>query len=128
MSIIGIVPTIDKVAKGISSVSRCPCQQAREKRAHTSLGDDVEMTSTMWSTISDETTKEQNCDDGMEGRIRGDTSGINLNLLSRYSYWIKISKAVSCGPVRLLCGHARFAKIGDFGVSAEQSRGPASDT
>jgi hypothetical protein len=39
----------------------------------------------------------------------------------------KISNSWSCGPVRLVCGYARFAKIGDFRVPAEESHGPASD-
>ena len=60
--------------------------------------------------------------------FESDTSNMHSILFSKYSYWIRISNSWSCGPTRLSCGYARFAKISHFHVPAEESRGPASDT
>ena len=56
------------------------------------------------------------------------TSKMLSNLFSKYSYWIRILMWGSRGPVRLICGYARFAKISHFRAPAAESRGPASDT
>jgi len=45
-------------------------------------------------------------------------------LFSKYSYWIKILMWRSRGPVRLICGYARFAKISHFRAPGAESRGP----
>ncbi len=49
-------------------------------------------------------------------------------LFSKYSYWIRILMWRSRGPVRLICGYARFAKVSHFRAPTAESRGPASDT
>ena len=77
----------------------------------------------MWSTLRNEGTKEHFWREFEKWHHVKFEFEFDLQVL----LLDKISNSWSCGPVRLVCGYARFAKIGDFRVPAEESHGPASD-